>query len=143
MRADIHDGSEHMLQSEAGYIDARPHQPGSTNPSCTARPDHTMGQTRTTSLGVACPVSRTADMVPRESWPGSRWQWTGAPARVAGLCPMTTLTNPVSHTDHRRDPERVRLAFLSGPGAESASPVRYFGRTASATPQKEKTLQEL
>jgi hypothetical protein len=26
MRADIHDGSEHnTLQSEAGYIDARPH----------------------------------------------------------------------------------------------------------------------
>src|SRR5215510_7029152 len=45
MRADIHDGSEHMLQSEAGYIDARPHQPGSTNPSCTARPDHTSGVT--------------------------------------------------------------------------------------------------
>jgi hypothetical protein len=26
MRADIHDGPEHMLQSEAGYIDARPHR---------------------------------------------------------------------------------------------------------------------
>jgi hypothetical protein len=26
MRADIHDGREHMLQSEAGYIDARPHR---------------------------------------------------------------------------------------------------------------------
>jgi hypothetical protein len=25
MRADIHDGREQMLQSEAGYIDARPH----------------------------------------------------------------------------------------------------------------------
>ena len=25
-RADIHDGREHMLQSEAGYIDARPHR---------------------------------------------------------------------------------------------------------------------
>ena len=24
MRADIHDGQEHALQSEAGYIDARP-----------------------------------------------------------------------------------------------------------------------
>ena len=27
MRADIHDGPEHMLQSETEYIDARPHQP--------------------------------------------------------------------------------------------------------------------
>src|SRR4051794_25464459 len=26
MRADIHEGPEHMLQSEAGYIDARPHR---------------------------------------------------------------------------------------------------------------------
>jgi hypothetical protein len=25
--ADIHDGPEHMLQSETEYIDARPHQP--------------------------------------------------------------------------------------------------------------------
>jgi hypothetical protein len=25
MRADIHGGPEHTLQSEAGYIDARPH----------------------------------------------------------------------------------------------------------------------
>jgi len=25
MRADIHDGREHMLQSEAGYIYGRPH----------------------------------------------------------------------------------------------------------------------
>jgi hypothetical protein len=30
MRADIHDGPEHMLQSETEYIDARPHQPAST-----------------------------------------------------------------------------------------------------------------
>jgi hypothetical protein len=29
MRADIHDGPEpNKLQSEAGYIDARPHLPG-------------------------------------------------------------------------------------------------------------------
>src|SRR5262249_36371491 len=26
MRADVHEGREHMLQSEAGYIDARPHR---------------------------------------------------------------------------------------------------------------------
>src|SRR6516165_4657514 len=26
MRADIHEGPEHTLQSEAGYIDARPHR---------------------------------------------------------------------------------------------------------------------
>jgi hypothetical protein len=44
MRADIHDGPEHTLQAEAGYIDARPLSAGSTKASCNARPDHTLGQ---------------------------------------------------------------------------------------------------
>src|SRR5215813_11225702 len=35
--------SENELQSETGYIDARPHHPRSTKSSCTARPDHTFG----------------------------------------------------------------------------------------------------
>src|SRR6516225_4918996 len=35
-----------MLQSETVYIDARPHQPGSTKTSCNARPDHTLGSKR-------------------------------------------------------------------------------------------------
>jgi hypothetical protein len=32
-----------MLQSEAGYIDARPLTANSTKFSCNARPDHTLG----------------------------------------------------------------------------------------------------
>jgi hypothetical protein len=32
-----------MLQSEAGYIDARPPPANSTKSSCNARPDHTLG----------------------------------------------------------------------------------------------------
>jgi len=44
MRADIHDGPEHnTLQSEAGYIDARPKAARSMKTSCDARPDHTNG----------------------------------------------------------------------------------------------------
>ena len=35
-----------MLQSEAGYIDARPLTANSTKFSCNARPDHTLGQSR-------------------------------------------------------------------------------------------------
>src|SRR5262249_6954229 len=54
MRADIHDGPEHMLQSETEYIDARRHQPASTKASCTARPDHTFGSLSTVSPGFAC-----------------------------------------------------------------------------------------
>jgi hypothetical protein len=46
MRADIHGGPEQKLQSEAGYIDARPQTDSSTKTSCNARPDHTKGQKR-------------------------------------------------------------------------------------------------
>jgi len=35
MRADIHDGPEQMLQSKAGYIDARPLTASSANPLAT------------------------------------------------------------------------------------------------------------
>jgi hypothetical protein len=40
MRADIHGDPEQKLQSEAGYIDARPQTDNSTKTSCNARPDH-------------------------------------------------------------------------------------------------------
>jgi hypothetical protein len=39
-----------MLQSEAGYIDARPHVPNSTKSSCNARPDHTVGSFATEAV---------------------------------------------------------------------------------------------
>jgi hypothetical protein len=38
-----------MLQSEAGYIDARPLTANSTKFSCNARPDHTYGSFATGS----------------------------------------------------------------------------------------------
>src|SRR5215467_9439686 len=44
MRADVHDGPGHnTLQSEAGYIDARPQSRQIDETSCDARPDHTFG----------------------------------------------------------------------------------------------------
>src|SRR5262249_12730114 len=47
-RADIHDGPEHKpLQSEAGYIDARPQSRQIDETSCDARPDHTSGSCST------------------------------------------------------------------------------------------------
>jgi hypothetical protein len=39
-----------MLQSQAGYIDARPLTANSTKFSCNARPDHTSGSIRTSAL---------------------------------------------------------------------------------------------
>jgi len=52
MHADIHDGPEHTLQSEAGYIDARPLSTRSTKASCNARPDHTLGSFSTDLAGL-------------------------------------------------------------------------------------------
>jgi hypothetical protein len=63
MRAEIHDGPEHMLQSETEYIDARPHQPASTKASCTARPDHTFGSFATK---VERATSVTVSAMPRK-----------------------------------------------------------------------------
>src|SRR5215472_4878105 len=55
MRADFHDGPEHStLQSEAGYIDARPQADRSTKLSCNARPHHTL---------------RSENLMGRQPWP--------------------------------------------------------------------------
>jgi hypothetical protein len=59
MRADIHDGPEHMLQLETEYIDAIPHQPASTKTSCTARPDHPFG-----SKTVLTPLNQDVCFIP-------------------------------------------------------------------------------
>src|SRR5258708_38640649 len=54
MRADIHGGPEQKLQSEAGYIDARPQTDSSTKTSCNARPDHTSGSKCEILAGSRC-----------------------------------------------------------------------------------------
>jgi hypothetical protein len=42
MRAEIHNGPEqNTLQSEVGYIDARPFTASSAKSTCDAQPDHT------------------------------------------------------------------------------------------------------
>jgi len=57
MRADIHDGPEHnTLQSEAGYIDARPHLPGWRNLlQRTAGPYIRVNRYRN-ALSAICPI---------------------------------------------------------------------------------------
>src|SRR5258708_2878540 len=61
MRADIHGGPEQKLQSEAGYIDARPQTDSSTKTSCNARPDHTYG-----SKGEILTASRYFPICPQD-----------------------------------------------------------------------------
>jgi hypothetical protein len=50
MRADIHDGPEHTLQSEAGYIDARPYLPDRRKPLATHGRTIHLGQNAKSSM---------------------------------------------------------------------------------------------
>jgi hypothetical protein len=57
-----------MLQTKAGYIDARPLATNSSKFSCYARPDHTLGQTRSflkinVRSGLASNSDLTTDML--------------------------------------------------------------------------------
>src|SRR5215831_14528325 len=63
MRADIHDGPEHILQSETEYIDARLHQPASTNPlAARGRTIHWVKVRKTQREHNESALPRTADL---------------------------------------------------------------------------------
>src|SRR6516225_2056364 len=62
MRADIHDGSEHTLQSEAGYIDARPHQPESRKPLAPHGRTIHVGQNENSPILGLCQLPPAADI---------------------------------------------------------------------------------
>src|SRR5450631_2828681 len=80
-------GPEQMLQSKAGYIDARPLTASSTKISCNARPDHTLGS-KTEVSGLARHVRFTLRCRHRQPAPASPFgasaQSRCAPARCAG-----------------------------------------------------------
>ena len=65
MRADIHDGSEHTLQSEAGYIDARPHQPESRKPLAPHGRTIHSGQNEKPPFSDLCQLPPAADITPQ------------------------------------------------------------------------------
>src|SRR5215467_12575994 len=64
---------------EVGYIDARPHTASSMKPSCNARPDHTLGQTRR--------INHASDMSARgvEEDVSVCCRWRRAPIRRAQI----------------------------------------------------------
>src|SRR5712664_2611539 len=63
MRADIHDGPEQMLQSKAGYIDARPLTASSAKPLAThGRTIHWGQKRRLDHLPGASGLPRTTDI---------------------------------------------------------------------------------
>jgi len=67
MRADIHDGLEQMLQSKAGYIDARPLTASSAKPLATHGRTIHPGQTRR-----FCDAGDESGLPPRADVRGSR-----------------------------------------------------------------------
>jgi hypothetical protein len=78
----IHDGSEHnTLQSEAGYIDARPHiRARSTKPSCNARPDHTCGSFSSEAIGAGAKSMSAAPPIASEFCAPQRKTVSATPA---------------------------------------------------------------
>src|SRR5215831_13398065 len=89
MRADIHDGPEHMLQSETEYIDARPHQPASNRVSCTARPDHTFGSKavrfRPSKCFPVCTSKQTQGVHERRTARTPQWIASRGPGAVGSV----------------------------------------------------------
>src|SRR6202035_1221819 len=72
MRADIHDGPEHMLQSEAGYIDARPLTPARQNllqrtagPYIRVKLRRTQCEQMSSGLPLKADIARTVGMSQR------------------------------------------------------------------------------
>src|SRR5882762_7452016 len=72
MRADIHDGPEQMLQSKAGYIDARPLTASSAKPLATHGRTIHLGQSRhldraslTSGLPRLTDIARVSRHVPK------------------------------------------------------------------------------
>src|SRR6267378_3514570 len=82
MRADIHDGPEQMLQSKAGYIDARPLTASSAKPLATHGRTIHLGQTEKSSLRAnvfrVTPETCIAQCSPHVS----KMPQAAAPARV-------------------------------------------------------------
>ena len=84
------------LQSEAGYIDARPQSRQIDEISCDARPDHTLGQTRSRRHRLA-----------RQQHLNDRTRWRAAVASGAGQ-ERTTVSVSLPATDKSRRARRLR-----------------------------------
>src|SRR6266700_4139304 len=69
MRADIHDGPEHMLQSEAGYIDARPLTPARQNLLQRTAGPYIGSFASILPCPSSCRLSTTPDITTSDGWP--------------------------------------------------------------------------
>src|SRR5262252_7309723 len=93
-------GSYDKLQSETGYIDARPHRQ-IEEISCNARPDHTLGQTWTSA-----DVCGTTASPPEADMTESLRDVAGVPSadiqRICQLCQLLVCSNVYFMLYHAR-----------------------------------------
>src|SRR5258708_5110540 len=144
MRADIHGGPEQKLQSEAGYIDARPQTDSSTKTSCNARPDHTFGSF-STELGCPRHVRFGPDSGRRADMPARQLRARSV-HRVRRLDPQL----PLPPSSHRPGLPSVVRCFLSrvllGSSIASTdwmySAIYSGGRPCSLPPARTKSLYQ-
>jgi hypothetical protein len=127
MHADIHDGPEHTLQSEAGYIDARPLSARSTKASCNARPDHTFGS-KPVSLGSRitippCSRQQTLRTVASNHVPKGR---ESARKKSAFSSPSSVV--------RERSRSRRHAARCNGRCAPRAAATRRYARESANAP---------
>src|SRR5260221_10759915 len=149
MRADIHDGPEHMLQSETGYIDARPLNASSTKPLATHGRTIHSGQSRRfcdVCFSVRYPQYRT--FTSDWDWPACRLaapelQTTGAAAAAPAFCPrpakrheLHLRSTKTRHINCAKSTRKLLASCLSwflsdgGLANDSAGPARRRQPTA-------------
>src|SRR5882672_2862449 len=144
MRADIHDGPEQMLQSEAGYIDARPLTASSAKPLATHGRTIHPGHSRhsncalvTSGLPLKADVSRahrhvskvpTTDIGARPPTRPRGWRARGSerklsrPAcKIAGYSGRTPRCQLDMPSDYRSQPRSFSVRAFSALRMESRS----------------------
>ncbi len=97
MRADIHDGPEHMLQSEAGYIDARPADTSSTKPLATH------GRTIHWVKSVVLTLRRSLPVFPdKQTFSPATCPVSSDAGRSGGFALFPSRFDPVRRVRHER-----------------------------------------
>ena len=117
------------LQSEAGYIDARPLTTNSTKLSCDARPDHTLGQSRRShrvrGMSAFAPNSGRSAALPRLiEWRSERGaRQPSVQERTPGSAIGGHLLRMLAR-DHGRESHNSRLQNVVGKDLRLNDPVR-------------------
>src|SRR5260370_5180988 len=121
MRADIHDGPEHMLQSETEYIDARPLNASSTKPLATH------GRTIQWVKSVVLTLRRSLPVFPdKQTFSPATCPVSSDAGRSGGFALFPSRFDPVRRGRHER---RIVMGAGGQPGeVEDTVGNLLFGR---------------